>query len=158
MSSRPTLACACAYAPCSSLTGTMHFHYKAYATLCYGEPSCCLLLWLSHLWRGKEGDISCLDATNFLFMHGAHTHYRHPHTIDRFIIMCQESAGCTYQQNGPIWAGVRPHPSSSHPSTYLVSTPLPLILPASQPTQPNPERHRIHVSVTSFVSAFSYTS
>lgn len=100
-------------------------------------------------------------------LHAWCTHTRtHPRTIDRFIIACQESAGFTFQQNGPIWRannGKPPRPSRRPAAPFLHLT---LLNPASsrpapptraracQPTQPNPERHRLHVSVTSFVSAF----
>lgn len=65
-------------------------------------------------------------------MHGAHTHNANtrtrPHRIDRFIIACQESAGFTFQQNGPIWWAndctptLHPHPptpNSSQPHFLL---------------------------------------
>lgn len=59
-------------------------------------------------------------------MHSLHSR---PRTTDRFIIACQESAGFTFQQNGPIWWAndCAPHPTllsptSSHP-TYPASVP-----------------------------------
>lgn len=103
-------------------------------------PPCVMVSWAvgcccdCHVYGGEgRGDFSCLDATNFLFMHGAHTHthimhvhvHTHTHTIDRFIIACQESAGFTFQQNGPIWRKnglspplylTLPNPTSSFPT------------------------------------------
>ena len=94
-------------------------------------PACVRVTWAvccycdCHVRGGEEeGDISCLDATNFLFMHGAHRRYAHarahPHTIDRFIIACQERAGVTFQQNGAIW-----HANGCPPPLQLFPTPLP---------------------------------
>lgn len=117
-----------------------------------------------HIYRwGPERDISYLDATNFLFMHAAHRYSAHtcphPHTIDRFIIACQEGAGFTFQQNGPIWwTNYCTPPNNTHPLCLKSSQPhslcTPRFNPVCQPTQPNPEWLQIHVSVTSFVSAF----
>lgn len=103
--------------------------YNAYPLKCIRHP---LLLRAElftlrdcHIDRGEgERDISCLDATNFLFMHGARPHdahtCTHPDTIDRFIIACQESAGFTFQQKWThlpdVLCAHPPHPPT-HPST-----------------------------------------
>lgn len=64
-------------------------------------------------------------------MHDAHAHATHTrtcnahtHTTDRFIIACQESAGFTFQQNGPIWrANCCMHPSPPRTLRYLSPPP-----------------------------------
>lgn len=89
----------------------------------------------------------------------------HPHTADRFIIVCQESAGFTSQQNGPIrWANrctpiskpPPPTPTPAHPTPHpsiatlptacqLISTALPLtptFQPTCRATQAQPEYGR----------------
>lgn len=97
-----------------------------------------------------ERDISCLGGTNFLLMNSAHLHNSqpcsHPHTADRFIIVCQESAGFTFQQNGPIWWANRctrtPSIATLATTCQIVSTPLPLtppFQPTCRPTQAQPD-------------------
>lgn len=79
----------------------------------------------------------------------ARTCNAHTHTTDRFIIACQESAGFTFQQNGPIWrANCCIHPSPHRTLRYLSPHPAPLNSPLS-PTSPPPSRRasplsRIH--------------
>lgn len=54
----------------------------------------------------------------------ARTCNAHTHTTDRFIIACQESAGFTFQQNGPIWrANCCIHPSPPRTLRYLSPPP-----------------------------------
>lgn len=98
---------------------------------------------------GGERDISCLGGTNFLLMNSVHLHNSqpcsHPYTADRFIIVCQESAGFTFQQNGTIWWANCCTPTSIATlatTCQLISTPLPLTPPfqsTCQPTQAQPE-------------------
>lgn len=103
---------------------------------------------LSFLWKGK-GIFPVWGGTNFLLMNSVHLHNSQPcsrrHTADRFIIACQESAGFTFQQNGPIWWANRCTPTSIVTLTaacQLISTPFPLtppFQPTWQPTWAQPE-------------------
>lgn len=134
-------------------------------------PPCVSVSWAGYCYHSchfyrEERDISCLGGTNFFLVNSMHLHNSqpcsHPHTADRFIIVCQESAGFTFQQNGPIWWANRctPTPIHSYPchhlSTYLNPACSYPILPADLPAHSGAAvfRLRIHVSVTSFVSDF----
>lgn len=83
-------------------------------------------------------------------MNSAHLHNSHPcshpHAADRFIIVCQESAGFTFQQNGGIWWANRctrtPSIATLATTCQIGSTPLPLtppFQPTCRPTQAQPD-------------------
>lgn len=107
-----------------------------------------------------KGIFPVWGGTNFLLMNSVHLHNSqpcsHPHTADRFIIVCQESAGFTFQQNGTI---LHPH-IHSYPrhrlSAHLNPTSSYPTLPANLPAHSGAARIqlRIHFSVTSFLSDF----
>lgn len=90
--------------------------------------------------------------------------HSHVHTLTQLIglLVCQESAGFTFQQNGPIWWANRctRTPIYSYPchhlSTRLNSAPSYPTLPANLPAHSGAAIFwlQIRVSVTSFVSDF----
>lgn len=88
----------------------------------------------------------------------ARTCNAHTHTTDRFIIACQESAGFTFQQNGPIWrANCCIHPSPPQTLRYL--SPHPVGVPvrsAESITAPNTcFCHKLRVSLFFFFFFFN---
>lgn len=104
-------------------------------------PPCVSVSWAGcrygrcHFYGGKR-DIFCLGGTNFLLMASVHLHNSqpcsHPHTADGFIIVCQESAGFIFQQNGTIWWANRCTLTSIATfatACQLISSPLPLSPP-----------------------------
>lgn len=133
-------------------------------------PPCVSVSWAGcrygrcHFYGGKR-DIFCLGGTNFLLMDSVHLHNSqpcsHPHKADGFIIVCQESAGFIFQQNGTIWWANRCTLTSIATlatACQLISSPLPLSPPlsANLPAHSGAAgvRLRMYVSVTSFLSDF----